>query len=94
MRRPNATANWGDLKVWYCLKTTTNFERVEDDLKFTKFVFPPKNELSWKGNNYLPATDTNFFKVYNDWTYVFKEVNTPKMIQTLSFEKCMPKVWA
>lgn len=86
MRRPNAAANWGDLKVGYCLKTTTNFERVEDDLRFTKFVFPPKNEVTWKGNNYIPATDTNFFKVYNDWTYTFKEVNTAKTINSLSFD--------
>jgi hypothetical protein len=86
MRRPNAAASWGDLRVWYCVKTATNFERIEDDLRFTKFVFPPKDGISWKGNTYLPTTDTNFFKVYNDWNYIFKDVNTPKTIQTLSFD--------
>ncbi|NKQ38193.1 MAG: hypothetical protein HF967_01715, partial [Methanosarcinales archaeon] len=34
-------------------QTSTNLQRVENDLRFIKLVFPAKKDLSWNGNIYI-----------------------------------------
>jgi hypothetical protein len=75
-------------RAWYSALYTNRYEKVEDDLRFIKFVFPPLNGVNWQGNTYLPATDTtsDTYQVYAGWTYTFTSVNAPATINGLHFD--------
>ncbi|MCS6818529.1 MAG: hypothetical protein NZ522_01160, partial [Chitinophagales bacterium] len=41
-RRKSKDQAWQNDRVWWATKTTTNIQRQEDDLKFIKLIFPPR----------------------------------------------------
>jgi len=77
-RRDNDTCPWILKDVWSADLTTTRAERVEENLRFLKLIFPPKVGKLWKGNVYINAQDDLAF--YNDWDYEYTEVDTGKTI--------------
>lgn len=88
-RRNDATATWRLRKVWYGLTTATTFERQEDDLRFVKLIFPPTADVYWNGNKYVPATDSNVFKLYLNWNYHYTAIGTPATIGLNNFTECL-----
>jgi len=60
-------------------QTQTNLiaERLEDNLRFIKFAFPPTNDLKWKGNIYINSLDSQYAR-YKDWQYTMIDVNKPQ----------------
>jgi hypothetical protein len=88
-RRADPTATWRIWKVWYGLTTATTFERQEDDLRFAKLIFPPTVDVHWIGNKYVPATDSNVFKLYLNWDYHYTVIGSPTTIGTNSFTECV-----
>jgi len=88
-RRADASAAWRLWKVWYGLTTSTTFERQEDDLRFAKLIFPPTADVHWNGNKYVPATDSNVFKLYLNWDYHYTAIGAPVTIGTNSFTECV-----
>lgn len=69
---------WVESRSYYVVKEKSTFEKVEENLRFISFVFPPKVELSWKGNKYIQPIDNN--KYLGDWEYKFTSVNQPSTI--------------
>ncbi|MCW3128186.1 MAG: hypothetical protein JWO03_3844 [Bacteroidetes bacterium] len=78
-------------RAWYSSLYSSRYEKVEDDLRFIKLVFPPINGVTWKGNSYLPASDTtsDTYQVYAGWTYTYSEVNIPKALNGLGFDSAL-----
>lgn len=83
-RRPNATSSWSFDRVWFLKKTTTTLQKVEDDLRFIKLVFPPAEGKTWNGNLYIPDTDP--FRDFENWEYAYSLTNQPYTVNTLSFD--------
>lgn len=44
------TLPWKLKNVWYCVKTNQRVERVEENTRFIKLIFPIKNFYRWDGN--------------------------------------------
>ena len=90
-RRPNSSAAWVLDRVWYSVKTGTTYEKVENDLRFLKLVFPPYKDITWKGNQYIPASDTGnqAYKIYAGWNYKITEVNVPATFNGLLFDSTL-----
>lgn len=65
--RNTADDEWELTRIYYFTKTTRAVERVEENLRFIKFVFPPILNQTWDGNKYIETTDIN--KYLTDWTY-------------------------
>lgn len=49
----NLTDNWGIPSIWTASKTSLNYIRTEENLKFVKLVFPPDLNTSWDGNVFI-----------------------------------------
>ena len=49
-RRDNDTSNWVLIDVWNSKITRTNFQKVEENIRFVKLIFPIKVDKNWNGN--------------------------------------------
>ena len=73
-RRADANSAWGDPYLTYGLRTTTNLQVIENDIRFIKLIYPPQLSENWSGNLYVP-TD-NAYAIYQGWTYNFQNIDT------------------
>jgi len=79
-KRSNATMPWVIKDVWYGNKTASKVERVEENIKYIRLVFPVKDESLWDGNS------TNMYK---EWDYQYSDVNLPVTIGGISFDSTL-----
>lgn len=86
-RRPNSSYPWTFDRRWRVKRTTTNFQKTEDDVKFVKLVFMPRIGDTWNGNEYIPTTDP--FKIFQNWDYKYEAVNSPYSINTFNFDSTL-----
>jgi len=77
-RRPDSTYPWSINRVWYAVRTTTNLQIQEDDIRFVKLVFPPQLNEGWNGNEYVPITNNSSdpYSIYQNWNYFYENVDT------------------
>lgn len=68
---------WIIKDVWNYTKTKTTLEVVEEDVRFTKLIFPVKADASWNGN----ANNT-----IGEWNYKYLYVDNPQTINGVSFD--------
>ncbi|MEY2828373.1 MAG: hypothetical protein RIQ33_231 [Bacteroidota bacterium] len=75
---------------WVQKNSTTKAEKVEDNLRFIKLVFPPlKNEV-WKGNAYLQIDPNDErTKFLTDWDYKYTTVDEPATIGATKFDSTL-----
>lgn len=85
-RHVRKTANdpWSAITVWYAVPGENNVERLEDNLRFIKFVFPAREGSSWDGNAYIHADDTLEF--YAGWNYVIESIDQPVTFDNFNFD--------
>ena len=64
-KRATDTSKWVIEKVWSGNLTTTTAERVEDNNRYTRLIFPPKVNATWNGNaaNILGEMDYQYSNV-------------------------------
>ena len=82
--RPNDSAQWTISNVWYAVLEQTRAERVEENLRFIRMVFPPKSGTKWNGNIYIPTSDT--FEFYHNWSYTYTAVDEPTTLNGFTFD--------
>lgn len=63
--------NWQLQVVWSAKITNTTYEKVEDNKRFIKLVFPVKANKTWNGN----SLNNN-----EEWDYQYSSVNQPEQI--------------
>ena len=62
------TAQWRTSDVFYVTPTLASIEVVQNNLRFTKMVFPVADGVTWKGNNAIATADQDLSFFY-DWDY-------------------------
>jgi len=74
-------------------KTSVNLQRVENDLRFIKLTFPPKDDQTWGGNKYLDIIDEQSLDFFNpnkfNWEYTYSAVNESQTIGNFTFDSCI-----
>lgn len=68
--RNNDSSQWRSSDVFYVTPTSTSIEVVQNNLRFTKLVFPVANGTTWKGNNAINVADQDL-SFFADWDYVY-----------------------
>jgi hypothetical protein len=71
---------WTVKDVWNYTKTATTLEVVEENIRFSKLIFPVKEESSWNGN----ANNT-----IGDWEYIYNYMDRTETINGTSFENVL-----
>lgn len=76
-RRDSADGPWIIKDVWYANRTSTTAEKVEENQRFIKMVFPMKLNKIWDGN----AQNT-----MDAWEYTYKSIDQPNTVSGISFD--------
>lgn len=71
---------WTIKDVWMYTKTASTLEVNEEDVRFTKLVFPVKDDAVWDGN----AFNTN-----GTWNYKYKYTDKKEVINGTLFENVL-----
>lgn len=83
MYNPNVVydnISWTLKDVWNLVKTSTTLEVVEEDIRFTKLIFPVKEDATWNGN----AQNT-----IGEWEYSYKYTGTKENINGTTFDNVL-----
>lgn len=68
---------WAIKDVWYSNITKTTAEKVEENIRYTKMVFPIKDDKYWDGNA---------FNTLPEWEYYYDSLHEPKEYNNLQFD--------
>ncbi|MFK8005893.1 MAG: hypothetical protein AB8H03_05965 [Saprospiraceae bacterium] len=86
---------WQVADVWNIKKTETQVERVEENLRFIKAVFPVREGTGWNGNTFFQDTTTvlggetiDFYKHWSD-QYEYESVDLPEEFNGIMFDSVM-----
>ncbi|MBI3519583.1 MAG: hypothetical protein HY062_09540 [Bacteroidetes bacterium] len=71
---------WTIKDVWNYTKTSTTLEVVEEDVRFTKLIFPVRVDAAWNGN----ALNT-----IGDWEYKYNYMDRTENINGTTFENVL-----
>lgn len=90
---------WEVIDVWNTKMTETQVQRVEENLRFIKIVFPVSKGASWNGNSFF-FLDTNIvisgetIDFYKHWDseYEYGSVDVPEEINGIQFDSVMTVV--
>lgn len=75
--KDSLSGNYSLKDVWYSNVTNTTAEKVEENIRFTKLIFPISDSKSWDGN----ALNT-----MGTWEYELDSIHTEKTINSLYFD--------
>ena len=81
--RKNENDSWKPAKVFFAINENNKAELQENNVKFIKLVFPPKEGKTWNGNALISNNDT--LEYFQDWEYEYTEVDVPASINGQSF---------
>ncbi len=86
-RRANNSSAWVFDRKWYAIKGQYNVQKIEDDIRLVKMVFPPIQDQTWNGNVYVPTTDP--YRSFQNWNYYYESVDVPYSINGFSFDSSL-----
>lgn len=68
---------WVHTDFWAANRTATTAEKVEENVRFVKLIFPVKENSSWNGNafNYLEP-----------WEYEYDDIHVQETINSIGFD--------
>jgi hypothetical protein len=87
---PYDSLPWTLTDVWFANRTTTTAEKVEENIRYIKLVFPVKQGRQWNGNSYntLGQKDYEMISVNQSGSInsiTFDSVLTVKQFQQIDF---------
>ena len=71
------TCDWVIKNVWYSNLTKSSAEKVEENNRYIKLIFPVKLNSTWNGNAYNSL---------GEWDYSYTSVNVNAKVNTNSFD--------
>lgn len=75
--------SWEVKDVWNYTKTATTLEVVEENQRFTKLIFPVREEATWNGNA---------FNIMGEWEYTYEYADKAEVINGVSFDEVLQVV--
>lgn len=71
-------------------RTSINLQKVEYDLRYVKFAFPPSQGKNWEGHIFINVIDQPVLEYLDrtryNWNYTFSAVNQPLTISAFNFD--------
>ena len=71
---------WQFKNVWISNRTEKTAERVEENFRFVKLIFPIAKSAKWNGN---------IANVYDEVKYEYKDVHVPYTINSTKLDSCL-----
>ena len=76
---------WQISDIWYATRTKAKAEKIEENQRYIKLVFPPSNNKQWQGNIFTRC-HYNELSYLDGWRYEYVNVNEALDINGLSFD--------
>lgn len=99
--KDSLNGNWLINSAWYSCKLPQRVERVEDNVRYLKMIFPIANNKKWNGNAYnnLPPLEYAYKNVHENYSVSNINLDSTLIItqedeQTLFTEKISFEVYA
>lgn len=77
---PYDSLPWTISRVWTFVRTNTEAEKVEENQRFIRLAFVPREGKSWNGNAY---------NTIGEWKYEYKSVDEPYSINAMHFDSTL-----
>ncbi len=76
--RTNFNQSWTSVspKTWYAVMNESSVERVEENLRFVKMLFPVNTSTTWLGNDQIETSNEDF-EFYEGWEYEYQNIGEP-----------------
>ncbi|MCC7301921.1 MAG: hypothetical protein IT233_04710 [Bacteroidia bacterium] len=74
---PYSQQSWTFTDAWYLTRTTRGVERVEEDMRYLRLIFPVKTGADWNGNS---------MNVMEEWPYTYRSAHSQETINGLPFD--------
>lgn len=71
---------WTIKDVWNYTKTNTTLEVVEEDIRFTKLIFPVNDDAIWNGNAH---------NTIGEWDYTYDYIDKTEIINGTKFDNVL-----
>lgn len=89
--KSNIDDAWQIIHVASFKRTAINLQKVENDLRFVKFAFPPMVGKSWQGHIFINTGGQASLEYLDrerfDWTYRFTSVGEPMSMGGFNFSE-------
>jgi hypothetical protein len=76
---------WEIKDIWYATRTNSVAEKIEENIRFVKMVFPVRDYQEWDGNVY---------NNYPEWEYYYDSIEEPRVVNNLTFDNTVKVVQA
>ena len=77
---PYASMPWSDPRIWYANRTTSTAEKVEENVRYIKIVFPAVKKKKWDGN---------VFNTLGKKEYEITSMDQPETINNVYFDSVL-----
>lgn len=89
--KENLEDQWLITDVWTASRTTTQAFRTEENLRFIKIVFPPREGTSWNGNSFIdPSIEVEVagdpIQMFKNWDYSILSTDQAEFIGSRELE--------
>lgn len=89
-KRNNPSEEWQIYRAWHQLLTQNTAERIEENVRFVKLIFPPQSNTTWKGNAYIDFDDhLNCEYLATEWEYAYQDVDVRRTIGSYTFDSTL-----
>lgn len=78
---------WIGPKVWHSNKTSSTAEKVEENIRYIKLVFPIKEAREWDGNSYNTLGQKNYEIISIDEPEIIGNLHFDSVVTVNQFEK-------
>jgi len=78
--RDNSNSPWLLKNVWAANRTEKTAERVEENIRYIKLIFPIVKNAKWDGNK---------ANTLDEIQYEFKDIHSAYSLNSLSFDSCL-----
>ena len=90
--KSNLDDPWEIKDVWVSKRTEFQAERVEENLRFIKMVFPLAEDATWNGNLYIDERTIipiagESIEVFKNWSSELRLLNQPALIGDFLFDE-------
>jgi len=91
-KRNSLNEEWRVSDVWVAIRTERDAERLEENLRFVKMVFPVQEGIEWNGNAHIDETTIipiagESVEVFKNWAYEIMSVNEAETIGDFTFPR-------
>ncbi|NOZ47861.1 MAG: hypothetical protein GXO79_13945 [Chlorobi bacterium] len=81
--KENGSTKWEIKDVWYATLLQNSVQKVEENIRYVKLIFPVKLNISWNGNAY------NIYSNDNLPEYEITSLDEPETINNLLFDSVL-----